>query len=116
MRAIARGRHGSKIAWKSDWLKNPPHRHHAHEHRRGGDSFRPCSTPSATFSSEKEIALVKDAKRQTWLYHERTGSDFINRSEAATAFMSQFDNALPIWGIQKEKEDFRKIWPVRAER
>lgn len=28
----------------------------------------------------------------------------INRSEAAMAFMSQFDNALPIWGIQKEKE------------
>ena len=28
----------------------------------------------------------------------------INRSEAAMAFMTQFDNVLPIWGIQKEKE------------
>ena len=35
---------------------------------------------------------------------ERTGRGLISRSEAAMAFMSQFDNALPIWGIQKEKE------------
>ncbi len=28
----------------------------------------------------------------------------INRSDAAMAFMQQFDNVLPIWGIQKESE------------
>ena len=28
----------------------------------------------------------------------------INRSEAAMAFMTQYDNALPIWGVQKETE------------
>lgn len=28
----------------------------------------------------------------------------INRSEAAMAFMSQFEQVLPIWGIQKETE------------
>ena len=28
----------------------------------------------------------------------------INRSEVAMAYMTQYDNALPIWGIQKEDE------------
>ena len=28
----------------------------------------------------------------------------INRSEAAMAFISQYDQVIPIWGIQKEKE------------
>ena len=28
----------------------------------------------------------------------------INRFEVAMAYMTQYDNALPIWGIQKENE------------
>jgi predicted aldo/keto reductase-like oxidoreductase len=28
----------------------------------------------------------------------------INRSDAAMAFMNQFDNVLPIWGVQREEE------------
>ena len=62
--------------------------------------------PFSYLSSEKEIALVKKCKEANMGFIAMKGlaGGIINRSEAAMAFMSQFDNALPIWGIQKEKE------------
>ena len=62
--------------------------------------------PFSHLSSEKEIALVKKCKEANMGFIAMKGlaGGLINRSEAAMAFMSQFDNALPIWGIQKEKE------------
>lgn len=44
----------------------------------------------------------------------------INNSKAAMAFMSQFDNALPIWGIQRENEleewlSYMKVTPTMTE-
>ena len=62
--------------------------------------------PFSYLSSEKEIAIVKKCKEANMGFIAMKGlaGGLINRSEAAMAFMSQFDNALPIWGIQKEKE------------
>ena len=62
--------------------------------------------PFSYLSSKKEIALVKKCKEANMGFIAMKGlaGGLINRSEAAMAFMSQFDNALPIWGIQKEKE------------
>ena len=62
--------------------------------------------PFSYLSSEKEIALAKKCKEANMGFIAMKGlaGGLINRSEAAMAFMSQFDNALPIWGIQKEKE------------
>ena len=62
--------------------------------------------PFSYLSSEKEIALVKKCKEANMGFIAMKGlaGGLINRSEAAMAFMSQFDSALPIWGIQKEKE------------
>ena len=62
--------------------------------------------PFSYLSAEKEIALVKKCKEANMGFIAMKGlaGGLINRSEAAMAFMSQFDNALPIWGIQKEKE------------
>lgn len=62
--------------------------------------------PFSYLSSEKEIALVKKCKEANMGFIAMKGlaGGLINRSEAAMAFMSQFDNALPNWGIQKEKE------------
>ncbi|MBR9941806.1 aldo/keto reductase [Lachnospiraceae bacterium Marseille-Q4251] len=62
--------------------------------------------PFSYLSSEKEIALVKKCKEANMGFIAMKGlaGGLIDRSEAAMAFMSQFDNALPIWGIQKEKE------------
>ena len=62
--------------------------------------------PFSYLSSEKELALVKKCKEANMVFIAMKGlaGGLINRSEAAMAFMTQFDNVLPIWGIQKEKE------------
>ena len=44
----------------------------------------------------------------------------INQSDKAMAFMTQFDNVLPIWGIQKESEldewlSYNEVIPVMNE-
>ena len=62
--------------------------------------------PFSYLSSGKELALVKKCKKANMGFIAMKGlaGGLINRSEAAMAFMTQFDNVLPIWGIQKEKE------------
>ena len=62
--------------------------------------------PFSYLSSGKELALVKKCKEANMGFIAMKGlaGGLINRSEAAMAFMTQFDNVLPIWGIQKEKE------------
>ena len=62
--------------------------------------------PFSYLSSEKELALVKKCKEANMGFIAMKGlaGGLIHRSEAAMAFMTQFDNVLPIWGIQKEKE------------
>ena len=62
--------------------------------------------PFSYLSYEKELALVKKCKEANMGFIAMKGlaGGLINRSEAAMAFMTQFDNVLPIWGIQKEKE------------
>lgn len=62
--------------------------------------------PFSYLSSQKEQQLVSDCKAANMGFIAMKGlaGGLINRSEAAMAFMQQFDNVLPIWGIQKEKE------------
>ena len=62
--------------------------------------------PFSYLSSGKELALVKKCKEANMGFIAMKGlaGGLINRSEAAMAFMTLFDNVLPIWGIQKEKE------------
>ena len=50
--------------------------------------------PFSYLSSEKEIALVRDC----------IAKDMGFRSDAAMAYMTQFDGLVPIWGIQRENE------------
>ena len=62
--------------------------------------------PFSYLSSDKEQELVKSCKEADmgFIAMKALAGGLINRSEAAMAFMMQFDNALPIWGIQKESE------------
>lgn len=62
--------------------------------------------PFSYLSTEREIALVQKCKEKNMGFIAMKGlaGGLINKSEAAMAFMSQFDNALPIWGVQKETE------------
>ena len=62
--------------------------------------------PFSYLASEKEINLVKLCKEKDmgFICMKGLAGGLIHRSDAAMAFMTQFDNALPIWGIQKESE------------
>lgn len=59
--------------------------------------------PLSYLSSEKELNLIQLCKEHNMGFIAMKGlaGGLINNSQAAFAFMSQFDNVLPIWGIQK---------------
>lgn len=62
--------------------------------------------PFSYLSSEKDIELVNACKKADMGFIAMKGlaGGLIHNSRAAMAFMTQFDNVLPIWGIQKMEE------------
>ena len=62
--------------------------------------------PFSYLSSSKEEELVEKSKEADMGFIAMKGlaGGLINQSKPAMAYMSQFDNVLPIWGIQKESE------------
>ena len=62
--------------------------------------------PFSYLSGEREIALVESCKDKNigFIAMKGLAGGLINNSRMAYAFMSQYDNALPIWGIQKMSE------------
>lgn len=62
--------------------------------------------PFSYLSGEKELELVKKCKEADMGYiaMKALSGGLITNSAAAYAFMTKFDNVIPIWGIQKEEE------------
>ena len=62
--------------------------------------------PFSYLSGRREEALVRRCREKEvgFVCMKGLAGGLINRSDAAFAYISQFDNALPIWGIQKESE------------
>jgi len=62
--------------------------------------------PFSYLADEKEIALVKLAKEHDMGFIAMKGlaGGLINNSKAAMAYMTTYDNVLPIWGIQRMSE------------
>ena len=62
--------------------------------------------PLCYLSSEKELGLIEKCREQNMglIAMKGLAGGLITRSEAAFAFMNQFDNVLPIWGIQSMAE------------
>lgn len=62
--------------------------------------------PFSYISGEKELALVELCRQENvgFIAMKGLAGGLINDSRAAMAFMTEHDNVLPIWGIQKEKE------------
>lgn len=62
--------------------------------------------PFSYIAARQDLELYDEVKKQGMGFIAMKGlaGGLLNRSEAAMAFMSQFDNVLPIWGIQREKE------------
>ncbi len=62
--------------------------------------------PFSYLSSEKELALVEKCREKNigFIAMKALAGGLINNSRAAMAYMLQFDNVLPIWGVQREAE------------
>ena len=62
--------------------------------------------PFSYLATEKELALVKGCREKNmgFIAMKALAGGTINNSAAAYAYLAQFDNVLPIWGIQRERE------------
>jgi predicted aldo/keto reductase-like oxidoreductase len=62
--------------------------------------------PFSYLAADKEIELVKLCRERGigFIAMKALSGGLITNSAAAYAFLAQFDNLLPIWGIQREKE------------
>lgn len=62
--------------------------------------------PFSYLASDRDKALVKSCAEHNVGYIAMKGlaGGLINHSDAAMAFMTQYDNIMPIWGIQRESE------------
>ena len=62
--------------------------------------------PFSYLSSKREEELVENCRKADMGFIAMKGlaGGLINRSDAAMAFMSRFEQVLPIWGIQRETE------------
>lgn len=62
--------------------------------------------PLCYLATDRDLALVKacEEKNIGFLAMKGLSGGLLNNSKACMAFMTQFDNVLPIWGIQREEE------------
>ena len=62
--------------------------------------------PFSYLSGDIELKLVNACKEHNMGFIAMKGlaGGLINQSKPAMAFMTQFDNVMPIWGVQKESE------------
>ena len=62
--------------------------------------------PFSYLAAEREKELVAKCKEKNvgFIAMKGLAGGLINKSEAAMAFMTQYENVLPIWGIQRETE------------
>lgn len=62
--------------------------------------------PFSHLSSEDDINIVKECKKHDigFIAMKALSGGLITNASAAFAFMRQFDNVLPIWGVQRESE------------
>ena len=72
----------------------------------GTDLYETLQFPFSYLADEKEVELVKMCKEHDmgFICMKSLAGGLINKADAAYAYLSQFDNALPIWGIQHEHE------------
>jgi uncharacterized protein len=78
----------------------------------GSGKYETIQFPLSYLSGDKELELVKLSAQagMGYIAMKALAGGLITNAEAAGAFMAQFDNVIPIWGIQREREldDFLK--------
>lgn len=77
----------------------------AHEAIESG-LYETLQFPFSYLATDKDIELVTECKKHNmgFIAMKSLSGGLINNAAAAYAFAAQYDNVLPIWGIQREKE------------
>ena len=62
--------------------------------------------PFCYLASDEDVALVKKCREKNmgFIAMKSLSGGLLNNSAACYAFAAQFDNVLPIWGVQRESE------------
>lgn len=82
------------------------HRLHIAEEAVQSGLYDTLQFPFCYLASDRDIALVKLCKEKNVGFISMKGlsGGLITNSAAAYAWQAQFDNTLPIWGVQREEE------------
>ena len=82
------------------------HRQHIAKQAVESGLYETLQFPFSYLASEKDEALVKRCaeKNVGFICMKALSGGLITRSDAAYAYLAQFPNTLPIWGIQRESE------------
>lgn len=70
------------------------------------DYYETLQFPFSYLCSDKDLELVKTCKERNigFIAMKGLAGGLITRSDAAMSYLYQYDNVLPIWGVQKESE------------
>ena len=70
------------------------------------DRYETLQFPFCYLATDKDLELVQDCKKagMGFIAMKALSGGLINNSAAAYAYLAQFDNVLPIWGVQRESE------------
>jgi len=82
------------------------HRLHIAEEAVLSGLYDSLQFPLSYLSSERDLHLVKLCQENNvgFIAMKALSGGLITKASAAYAWLAQFDNVLPIWGIQREKE------------
>ena len=82
------------------------HRLHVAHDAIDSGLYETLQFPFSYIAGDKELELVDKCREKNmgFIAMKALSGGLINNSAAAYAFISQYDNVLPIWGIQRESE------------
>ncbi|MDF2615029.1 MAG: aldo/keto reductase [Clostridia bacterium] len=82
------------------------HRLHVAAQAAASGLYETIQFPFSYLATDKEIELVKLCKKNGigFIAMKALSGGLIRHSAAAYAYLAQYDNVLPIWGVQKEEE------------
>lgn len=100
---------GALEAKERGWIRHigfTSHRVNIAEDCIASGYFETCQFPFSYISDERDLALAEKCKKAGMGFIAMKGlaGGMLTNARACTAFMNQFDNVIPIWGIQRLEE------------